>query len=105
MLGVGLLAALITLMIQAFQPETNRLLDRARTEESQASGQDDARVMATPSEAVTSGQAVPTADSEPSEIGSVNEPVKEEAVPAIDKTLITSFLKTLIRVSISPQAP
>lgn len=107
MLTVGILAALVILFSQAFQPETTSFLSKikANKTEKHAEAEKDV-VIAAPSEAITSSQAVEVGDANPSLIREIvldEDHVSER--PGIYKTFISDFFKTLFHVYISPQAP
>ena len=107
MLVVGILAALVILFSQAFQQETTSFLSKIKEQktEKQASAEKDV-IIAAPSEAVTSSQAVEVGDTDPSLIREIvldEDHVSEQ--PAIYQAFLSDFFKTLFRVYISPQAP
>jgi hypothetical protein len=107
MLAAGILAAVVILCSQAFQKETRSILskiDAGKTEKS--AGTEKKVIAATPSDAVTSGQAVEVGEADPTFIREIllgNE--KDSRQPAIDNAIVSEFFKTLFRVFISPQAP
>ncbi len=107
MLAVGILAALVILFTQAFQPETASFLSKIKANKTEKPTEAEKDVIiATPSEAVTSSQAVEVGDTDPSLIREIvldEDHVAER--PGIFKEFISVFFKTLFRVYISPQAP
>ena len=107
MLAVGILAALVILFSQAFQKETTSFLSKIKSHKTEKpAGADKDVIIATPSEAVTSSQAVEVGDTDPSLIREIvldEDHVSER--PGIYKAFLTDFFKTLFRVYISPQAP
>lgn len=107
MLAAGILAALVILCSQAFQEETHSFLSKINAEKSgKTAGTEKKVIVATPSDAVTSGQAVEVGDANPSFIREiVRDENKDSKQPTLDKTILIDFFKTLFRVIISPQAP
>ncbi len=107
MLAAGILAALVILCSQAFQKETLILLSKIKVDQTEKRADADRPVIAaTPTDAVTSGQAVEVGDANPSFIRDIvvgdNQDTKQ---PVPDHGMVADFLKTLFRVFISPQAP
>lgn len=106
MLVVGILAALVILLTQAFQSETHSILANAQAEKAGKPDQEKVVVVSAPSDAVTSSHAMETDGTAPSMIRElVPEEIQEKPTPAISKALMSDFLKALFRVFISPQAP
>ena len=107
MLLVGILAVLVILFTQAFQLETASFLSKIKVHKTEKSTEAEKNVIiAAPSEAVTSGQAVEVGDADPSMIREIvldEDHVAER--PGIYKAFLSDFFKTLFRVYISPQAP
>src|SRR5882672_8575168 len=107
MLSAGILAAIVILCSQAFQKETHTYLSKIKTDKTEKATDGERNViMATPSDAVTSGQSVEVGDANPSFIREIilSEDKGHQPSP-IDKTIFSGFLRTLFRVIISPQAP
>lgn len=104
MIVAGILAVLVILFSPTFQRETSSYLsEKASTEKSAES---EKRIVAVPSDAVTSSQA--------GEVERVNPFVVQEIIddtacqsiqPILGRTLISAMFKTLLRTVISPQAP
>ncbi|CAN5418972.1 hypothetical protein BH09BAC3_BH09BAC3_05750 [soil metagenome] len=111
MLVAGILAAIIVLFSQAFQKETTQILskirpDMAATKDAKPADAEKKVVIATSTEAVTSGTAVQVEDTNPSLIREIIFDENSAAVqPVILKAVLVDFFKTLFRVVISPQAP
>ena len=103
----GILTALVILFSQALRHETSDFLSKIKAEQASKSTENDkAIIIAAPSEAVTSSQAVEVGDADPSLIREIVSSEKQSSgVPALCKTFLTDFFKTLFRVYISPQAP
>jgi len=103
----GILAAMVILFSQALRNETSDFLSKIKAEQTSKSAESDKDiVIAAPSDAVPSGQSAEVGDADPSLIREI---VPGEEVssgnPAVYKTFLTDFFKTLFRVYISPQAP
>ena len=107
MLMAGILTALVILFSQALRHETSDLLSKIEAEHtSKSEDKDKVVIIAAPSEAVTSSQAVEVGDADPSLIREiVSSEEQSSGTPAILKIFLTDFFKTLFRVYISPQAP
>ena len=112
MLAAGILAAVVILCSQAFQKETRTFLSKINTDTTEKTANKDKaadtekKVSATPSDAVTSGQAVEVGDANPSFIREILlGDSKDSKQPTVDKAILSEFFKTLFRVFISPQAP
>ncbi len=107
MLAAGILAAMVILCSQAFQKETRILLSKIKVDKTEQSAEAEKTVIAsTPSDAVTSGQAVEVGDADPSFIREiVVGDEQDNQQPVLDNGVVSDFLKTLFRVFISPQAP
>ena len=107
MLSAGILAAVVILCSQAFQKETRAILSKINTEKTEKTADAEKSVIvAAPSDAVTSGPAVEVGETEPSFIREiVLDDTKDSQTPVIDNTVVSEFLKTLMRVFIAPQAP
>lgn len=110
MLSAGILAALVILCSQAFQKETRAILSKINTEKTdkteKAADGEKCVVVATPSDAVTSGPAVEVGEAEPSFIREILlDDTKDSQTPVVNNTVVSEFLKTLMRVFIAPQAP
>jgi hypothetical protein len=107
MLTAGILAVIVILCSQTFQKETRSILSKIKTERTDKSTEAEKKVVvATPADAVTSGQAVEIGDANPSLIREII--FGEEGAdsrPAVSHTFIGEFFKMLFRVVISPQAP
>jgi len=110
MLAAGILAALVILFSQAFEKEASSLLSRIKSTKTEK--QEKARdtnnkvVVSASSDAVTSGQAVNTGDTDHTLIREiVFDQEKNAETPAMDHAILANFFKTLFRVFISPQAP
>ena len=111
MLVAGILAAVIILFSQAFQKETTQILskiktDKTDTKDCKTTDAEKKVVIAASAEAVTSGVAVQVEDTNPSLIREIifNEN-GGSSKPAIVKTILVDFFKTLFKAVISPQAP
>ena len=106
MLAGGILAAVVILFSQAFQKETHSFLSKIKTNQTEKQAETEKKIVAPPADAVTSGQAVEVGDANPSFIREIVLDTDTTAKqPAIDKTIIADFFKTLFRAVISPQAP
>ena len=106
MLGAGILAAIVILCSQAFQQETDSFLSKIKETQTEKPAEAEKIIVATPTDAVTSGQAVQVGDVNPSLIREIiQDEESTSAQPTIDKTILAEFFKTLFRVFISPQAP
>jgi hypothetical protein len=107
MLAAGILAAAVILCSQAFQKETRSFLSKINAEKTEQAADTQKKVIAaTPSDAVTSGQAVEVGDADPSFIREiVLGDNKDNKKPALDQSIVSELFKTLFRVFISPQAP
>lgn len=106
MLAAGILAAAVILFSQAFQKETSSFLSKIRPTTEKPVDAEKKVIAPAPADAVTSGQAVETGDTDPSFIREiVFDEKKSVEQPAIYQTIIADFFKTLFRVFISPQAP
>lgn len=107
MLAAGILAAVVILCSQAFQKETRTILSKIDADKTEKTADTEKKVIAaTPSDAVTSGQAVEVGDADPSFIREIvlgHE--KDSRQPSIDNAIVSEFFRTLFRVFISPQAP
>jgi hypothetical protein len=107
MLAAGILAAVVILCSQAFQKETRSILSRIDSGKTEKPADAEKKaIIATPSDAVTSGQAVEVGDADASFIREIvrNED-KDSKQFILDKTILVDFFKTLFRAVISPQAP
>lgn len=107
MLGAGILAALVILFSQAFPKETHSLLSRIKQNTTEKPAEADrAVVIAAPTDAVTSGQAVEVGDTDASVIREIvfNED-NAPGQPFIDQAILTDLVKVFLRMVISPQAP
>jgi hypothetical protein len=109
MLVVGIIAVLVILFSQAFRPETTHLLSKLKHQKTEKKAGEPEKdvIIATPSEAVTSGQATEMGDVDPAVIREIvmDEDGKSPKFRAIFKTIVSDLFKTLFRVYISPQAP
>ena len=107
MLAVGILAALIILFSQAFQHETSTFLSKIKAQKTEKASDTEKKVIiAAPSEAVTSEQAVEVGDTNPSLIREiVLDEDRASNLPEVATAILSDFFKTLFRVFISPQAP
>jgi hypothetical protein len=109
MLAAGILAALVILFSQAFEKETNSLISRLKapkTEKQDSSREDHKVITPASTDAVTSGQAVQTPDTDANFIREiVQEEQPNSETPSIHQTFLVDFFKTLFRVYIAPQAP
>lgn len=107
MLAAGILAACVILFSQAFQKETHSLLSRIKKNHTEKTAEADKTVViAAPTDAVTSGQAVEVGDTDASVIREIvfsedNAPDQ----PLIDQAILTDLVKVFLRMFISPQAP
>jgi len=105
-LFAGILAALVIVMAQAFQQDARTYLSKIKTETKEIPGSDQKVIVAAPADAVPSGQAAEKADTSATLIREILlDDGTARVVPAVEKTLLSSFLKTLFRTVISPQAP
>lgn len=105
MLAGGILAALIIIFSQAFHQEACSFLSKIHKTEKPAEAEKKV-IIATPADAVTSGPAVEVGDADPSFIREIilkeDQAQESHALPGI---VASSFLRTLFRAIISPQAP
>ncbi len=109
MLAAGILAAMVILFSQAFEKETCTLISRlkpAKTEKQDPAREDHKVITPASTDAVTSGQAVQTPETDANfirEIVQEEQPASE--TPSVHQTFLVDFFKTLFRVYIAPQAP
>lgn len=109
MLAAGILAAMVILFSQAFEKETSTLISRlksTKTEKKDKAREDHKVITPASTDAVTSGQAVQTSDTDASFIREIvqEEQPASETTP-VHQTFLVNFFKTLFRVYIAPQAP
>ena len=106
MLATGILAAVVILMSRAFHQEASSFLSKIKTEQTEKTSGDQDALIAAPSDAVTSAPAAEKADTDPSFIREILlDDASDREPPTVDTTFLASFLKTLFRTVIAPQAP
>ncbi len=107
MLVAGILAAAIILFSQAFQKETCSFLSRIKHNKTEKPVEAEKKtIIATPTDAVTSGQAVEIGDTDASLIREiVFDEENAPGMPFVDRSTLLNLITTFLRAVISPQAP
>ena len=106
MIVVGILAAFIILLSPVVQKEACSFLSDMKSSETKRTPEKDIPVITVHSDAVTSAQACEMEDADPAVIREIIlEEGHQPKQPTLSKTVLTSFVKTLLRTVISPQAP
>jgi hypothetical protein len=107
MLAAGILAAAVILFSQAFQKETCGFLSRIKHEKTEKPVEAEKKtIIATPADAVTSGQAVEVGDTDATLIREIIFDEKDApGKPFVDKATLINLITTFLRAVISPQAP
>lgn len=108
MLFAGILAAVVIVLAQAFQPQTNSYLSRIKNdkkEKTEKSAESTAAIAA-PSDAVPSSTAAQTVDADPALIREIRQNEEQgTGGQIVDKAIIGNLFRTLFRSVITPQAP